>query len=86
MNKETQYMLAGISTFMTLMTVLAILFICLNACTYSVVMNHTEGEASDMVDENQTTSPNVSPNIVIPTPKLVRYNRPKKPRECYATC
>jgi hypothetical protein len=35
-------------------------------CTYSVVMNHTEGEASDVVDTNQTASPDVSPEITLP--------------------
>jgi len=35
--------------------------IILVSCNFSIVMNHTEGQASDMVDE--TTSPNVNPNI-----------------------
>jgi len=35
--------------------------ILLVSCNYSIVMNHTEGQASDLVDE--TTSPNVTPTL-----------------------
>lgn len=35
-------------------------------CTYSVILNHTEGQASDIVDENQTATPHIAPTINIP--------------------
>ncbi len=39
-------------------------FLCLfSSCTYSINMIHSEGVASDMIDENQTASPDVSPDI-----------------------
>jgi hypothetical protein len=38
----------------------------LTACTYSIAMVHTKGTATDVIDENQTASPNVSPNISVP--------------------
>lgn len=46
--------------------ILFALFSLLAGCTYSVIMNHTEGAASDMVDENQTASPDVTAPITIP--------------------
>jgi hypothetical protein len=39
----------------------------LSSCTYSITMVHTEGTASDVVDEQQTPSTNVSPNVSLPT-------------------
>ena len=38
----------------------------MTACTYSINMIHSEGQATDMVDENQAASPTVSPTISIP--------------------
>lgn len=38
----------------------------LSGCTYSVILNNTEGAASDLVDENQTPSPNISIPINVP--------------------
>ena len=35
-------------------------------CTYSVIMNHTEGTASDMVDENQSASPDIKADLTLP--------------------
>lgn len=31
----------------------------LHSCTLSIIMNHTEGHATDMVDTNQTASPKI---------------------------
>lgn len=46
------------------------LYICmiilLSGCTYSINMLHTEGSATDMIDENQTASPNISPKLSMP--------------------
>ena len=38
----------------------------ITACTYSINMVHTQGEASDVVDETQTPSTTANPNISIP--------------------
>lgn len=45
--------------------ILAILVI-LCACTYSVNLVHTQGEASDVVDETQTAQPDIKPTLTIP--------------------
>lgn len=42
----------------------------LSSCTYSINMIHTQGEASDVVDENQTADPKIDPTINIPTTGL----------------
>lgn len=38
----------------------------LTACTYNVSMVHTEGQASDVIDETSTNAPNVAPTIALP--------------------
>lgn len=40
---------------------------CLQACTYSINMVHSEGTTSDVIDENQRADPTVSPTITIPS-------------------
>lgn len=39
-------------------------FLLLNSCTYSVNMVHSEGTATDVIDENQEAKPDV--NISVP--------------------
>ncbi len=39
----------------------------LTACTYSINQVHTEGEATDVVDENQTASADISPTLKTPS-------------------
>ena len=36
------------------------------ACTYNVSMVHTEGQASDVIDETSANTPNIAPQIEIP--------------------
>lgn len=48
---------------------LSLLFL-LSSCTYSITMVHTEGSASDVVDEQQTPSTSVSPTVSIPAAAL----------------
>jgi hypothetical protein len=36
------------------------------SCSWSVIMNHSEGGASGIVDENQTASPEVKPDLEVP--------------------
>lgn len=38
----------------------------LTACTYSITMVHTQGEATDVVDEVQRTDADIKPNLSIP--------------------
>jgi hypothetical protein len=49
--------------------VLSTIFI-LSSCTFSINMVHTQGEASDVVDENQSAEPDISPTISIPSEVL----------------
>lgn len=56
------------------------IFILLTSCTYSINMVHTSGTASDVVDENQTASPDVSPTIPISLSSLKAHsNGPRGP-------
>lgn len=49
------------------LTMISSLFF-LTSCTYSITMVHTEGQATDVVDETASNTPStsVSPNISIP--------------------
>jgi hypothetical protein len=47
-------------------TMLFIAMLALSACTYSIKMVHTEGNASDVVDETSSPTSSVSPNVNIP--------------------
>lgn len=44
----------------------------LTACTYSITMVHTEGTATDVVDETATNTPStsVTPTVSIPASAL----------------
>jgi hypothetical protein len=46
--------------------VLVSFLLLLSSCTYSITQVHTDGTASDVVDEQQTPSTSVSPTISIP--------------------
>lgn len=37
-----------------------------SSCTYSINMVHTQGEATDVVDETQSNEPDIKPNLSIP--------------------
>ena len=49
--------------------VFAMLFF-LSGCTFAVNQIHTEGTASDVVDEDQRANPTVSPTVNIPLKPL----------------
>ena len=50
-----------------LMRYILISMLCLlSSCTFSVNLVHTEGVASDVVDETQTPSTTVTPTVNIP--------------------
>lgn len=42
----------------------------LTSCTYSVNLIHTQGSASDVLDEDQRAEPTVSPTMNIPITPL----------------
>ncbi len=46
----------------------ATLTVILCSCTLSVTTIHTQGSASDVVDENQRADPTVSPNLNLSVP------------------
>lgn len=48
----------------SLLTIICPLY--LSSCTYSITMVHTEGNASDVVDEQQTPSTDISPDVSLP--------------------
>lgn len=35
----------------------------LDSCTYSINMIHSQGEANDMIDENQKANADIKPNL-----------------------
>ena len=41
----------------------SLLLLLLTACTYSITMVHTEGTATDVVDEDQGASPTLTPTV-----------------------
>jgi hypothetical protein len=41
----------------------------MTSCTYNISMVHTEGTASDVIDETSANTPTVSPTISIPAVK-----------------
>lgn len=41
----------------------------MTSCTYNVSMVHTEGQASDVIDETSANTPTVSPTVSIPLTK-----------------
>ena len=41
-------------------------FLALTSCTISISQIHTEGEASDVIDENQKADADVSPTFSLP--------------------
>ncbi len=50
-------------------SIVLFVFVCfffLTGCTYSINMVHTEGSASDLIDEDQKAEPDISPTLTIP--------------------
>lgn len=46
--------------------ILCLMVILLSSCTYNISMAHTEGTATDTIDDTASNQPNVSPNVTIP--------------------
>jgi len=38
----------------------------LSACTFNVSMAHTQGTATDTIDDTASNQPNVSPSLTVP--------------------
>jgi hypothetical protein len=51
---------------MILLIVIIVFGFILNSCTYSVTLAHTEGQATDLIDETQTAQPDVQADLTIP--------------------
>lgn len=51
-------------------TSIYILYILCISCTYNVSMIHTEGEATDVIDNNQDANADISPEVSIPAAVL----------------
>lgn len=41
------------------------MLLCMTACTYNITMAHTEGTASDLIDDSDTPTANVTANVPI---------------------
>ncbi len=56
----------------TLFAAFMLSVLCLTGCTYSITMVHTEGQATDVVDETATNTPStsVTPTVSIPAAAL----------------
>lgn len=46
--------------------ILLIALLALSSCTYTISMVHTQGEASDVIDETSSASAKVDPVVNIP--------------------
>lgn len=51
---------------MFIIILMLIMIISVTGCTYSINMVHTEGTASDVVDETDEVEPEISPTLSIP--------------------
>ncbi len=45
---------------------LIVFLMLLTGCAYSINMIHSEGTSSDLIDENETASPDISPTVTLP--------------------
>lgn len=42
------------------------MLLCMTSCTYNVSMAHTQGTATDTIDDTASNTPNVSPTVTVP--------------------
>jgi len=66
MNKY--YLISGIRNTFLFLCLLSVSLVV--GCTYSLNVVHTQGTASDTVDETQSNQPDVSPTLSIPAAVL----------------
>lgn len=48
-----------------LFTCFTLSIFCLTGCTYAITMVHTEGQATDVVDETATNTPSTSVSVPV---------------------
>ena len=63
--REKLFLIAGISMMIFIALIIAF---GLTSCTITQTLVHTEGTASDVVDETETTSPDVKPTTDLTIP------------------
>ena len=68
------------------MRIKLLLIICLGltGCTIAINQNHTEGSASDLIDETQTNDPKIDPTISIPPIHYMYQHGVTKKRSHYS--
>ncbi len=64
--KHVQQVIVAIIALLGLVLVVGGTLVCLTSCTINQIMTHTEGKATDVVDSDPTTSPDISPRISLP--------------------
>lgn len=69
-DKQSEKIMAIISMFIILCLLGFILLLFFTGCTYNISMVHTQGQAEDVIDNDQAADPNISPNITIPIKPL----------------
>lgn len=60
----------GVSMIIAFVTLIIFATICFVSCTYSITMAHTEGSATDLIDETQDAQADIKPNLNIPAAAL----------------
>jgi hypothetical protein len=65
-SKHVHSVIVAIVALLGLVLVVGGGLVIMTSCTINQIMTHTEGTASDVVDSDPTTSPNVSPRISLP--------------------
>jgi hypothetical protein len=58
-------LIATVVLLVTVMLLIGTIFLT-TSCTLNMIMTHTEGSASDVVDSNPSTKADVSPDISVP--------------------
>lgn len=64
--KKVKSIFMGMTFIVSILLLLAWLLMFFSSCTLNVIMTHTEGSATDVVDSNPSTKADVSPDISIP--------------------
>lgn len=70
---ENSNVVGSVLMFIMCLLLIVLMTGILSGCTYSITMVHTQGEATDVVDETATNTPTTSltvPVSVIPKPPM----------------
>lgn len=52
--------------FLTYISIFAAFFLFLASCTFSINIVHSQGKASDLIDEELKNDPDITPNFDLP--------------------